>query len=321
MKLITNMRKNSYYFGKVWKNKMRFNIYKKFFRNKKIFITGNTGFVGSYLSIILSLFGAKVLGYALKKKDKGYLSNQNQYMKKIKTIHNDLSQINRYKNRLKRFKPEIVIHLASQAIVKESYLNTKKNYKTNILGTVELFELLKKIPTVNHVLIFTSDKVYLNVHGKYLNENSQLGGLDPYSSSKSSQDIISNSYKESFFKKDMNITIIRAGNIIGGGDFDYSRIVPDLFFSIKNNKKLILRNPLAVRPWQHIFDVVNAIMLSIYKNYKKIQPKAIIFNVGPDNKSNISVIKLVLKIKNKFICIFRTHFIDYAALSLVLYFI
>ena len=272
--------------------------YLKFFKNKKILITGNTGFVGSHLSIILSLFGAKILGFSLKKK-KGYLSNHLNYKKIIKTIYSDIIKINRFEKDLKKFNPEIVIHLASQPIVKNSYKNTKKTYETNIFGTIELLETIKKISTIKQIIIFTSDKVYQNLDEKYLNENSILGGLDPYSASKSSQDIIANSYKSSFYKKNKNLIIIRAGNIIGGGDFEYSRIIPELFFSFYNKQKFILRNPNAIRPWQHIFDVLNAIMLIIFKSYKKIQTKTIIYNIGPNPSSNITVIKLVKNIKKK----------------------
>ena len=276
---------------------MSINIYKKFFNKKKILITGNSGFVGSYLSIILSLFGAKILGFSLKKKNKGYLSNDRIFKRSIKTIHANILKIHNYKNKIKKFNPEIIIHLASQPVVKESYKNTKETYLTNIFGTIELFELVKKIPSVKQVLIFTSDKVYRNLNGKDLKEDANLGGLDPYSSSKSSQDIIANSYKESFFKYSKNIIIVRAGNIIGGGDFEYSRLIPELFLSIKKNKKFFLRNPNAIRPWQHIFDVLNVLLIIISKSYKKLEKNSIIFNIGPNKSSNIKVINLVKKFK------------------------
>ena len=276
---------------------MSINIYKKFFNKKKILITGNSGFVGSYLSIILSLLGAKILGFSLKKKNKGYLSNDRIFKRSIKTIHANILKIHNYKNKIKKFNPEIIIHLASQPVVKESYKNTKETYLTNIFGTIELFELVKKIPSVKLVLIFTSDKVYRNLNGKDLKENANLGGLDPYSSSKSSQDIIANSYKESFFKYSKNIIIVRAGNIIGGGDFEYSRLIPELFLSIKKNKKFFLRNPNAIRPWQHIFDVLNVLLIIISKSYKKLEKNSIIFNIGPNKSSNIKVINLVKKFK------------------------
>ena len=276
---------------------MSINIYKKFFNKKKILITGNSGFVGSYLSIILSLLGAKILGFSLKKKNKGYLSNDRIFKRSIKTIHANILKIHNYKNKIKKFNPEIIIHLASQPVVKESYKNTKETYLTNIFGTIELFELVKKISSVKQVLIFTSDKVYRNLNGKDLKEDANLGGLDPYSSSKSPQDIIANSYKESFFKYSKNIIIVRAGNIIGGGDFEYSRLIPELFLSIKKNKKFFLRNPNAIRPWQHIFDVLNVLLIIISKSYKKLEKNSIIFNIGPNKSSNIKVINLVKKFK------------------------
>ena len=270
---------------------------KKIFKNKKVFITGNTGFVGSYLSITLSLMNSNLLCYSLKKINHNYLSNFKSYKKKIKTINDDLKNIARHKKAIKEFKPEIVIHLASQPIVKTSYKNPVNTFNTNILGTVNLLETLKDISSVKQILIFTSDKVYKNQNNNRLNENSTLGGTDPYSASKSSQDIIANSYKESFFKKNKNVIIIRAGNIIGGGDWELSRLLPDLFNSVYRNKKIVLRNPWAVRPWQHILDVVNGIIKVLVKKSKKIETKSIIFNIGPNNLSNITVLELIKKIK------------------------
>ena len=274
--------------------------YKKFFNKKKILITGNTGFVGSYLSIVLSLFGANILGYSLRKKNKGYLSNNKIYKKSIKTIYDDILRINHHEKQIKTFKPEIIIHLASQPVVKYSYKNTKKTYLTNVMGTIELLELVKKIDTVNQILIFTSDKVYRNLSGKILKEEENLGGLDPYSSSKSSQDIIANSYKVSFFKNSKNIIIVRAGNIIGGGDFGYSRLIPEIFLAFQKNNKIFLRNPNAIRPWQHIFDVINALLAIIFKSSRKIENNSITFNVGPNKNSNIKVISLVNKLIKNF---------------------
>lgn len=280
------------------KNLMNKNFYKDI-NGKRILITGNTGFVGSYLSLTLSLFGAKVLGYSLKKTNRNFLSNNIKYKNKVKTINDNILNIDRHISEIKQFKPQIIIHLASQPLVKESYLSTLKTYNTNILGTVNLLEICKKLKNLKHVIVFTSDKVYENLNGSILNEKSKLGGIDPYSASKSSQDIITNSYKQSFFKKKINFSIVRAGNIIGGGDWNLSRLVPDIYTSLYHNKKIIIRNPNAIRPWQHILDVVNAIIMLILKNKGLITTNTNIFNVGPEKDSNITVRQLVKKIKDK----------------------
>ena len=272
---------------------MKFNKYTQFYKNKRILITGNTGFVGSYLSLSLNLLQSKVLGYSLKKKDLNYLSNSTEYKKKIKTIYDDIANINKHKNTIKRFKPQIIIHLASQPLVSESYVDTKKNYETNIMGTVKLLELSKELKYLKNILIFTSDKVYKNLQKNSLNENSPLGGEDPYSASKSAQDLISNSYKVSFFKDKKNIFIIRAGNIFGGGDWDISRLIPDLFLSNFKKKNILLRNPNATRPWQHILDVVDGILKLISTKGKKISHKSLIYNIGPKSNLNLKVKSLI----------------------------
>lgn len=278
---------------------MKFEKYKFFFKNKRILITGNTGFVGSYLSLSLNLMKSNVLGYSLKKKDLKYLSNTTEYKKKIKTIYDDIANIYNHKNIIKKFKPQIIIHLASQPLVSESYKDTKKNYETNIMGTVKLLELSKELKFLKNILIFTSDKVYKNLQKKILNEDSPLGGDDPYSASKSAQDLISNSYKISFFKNNKNVFIVRAGNIFGGGDWENSRLIPDLFLSNFKKKKISLRNPNATRPWQHILDVVECILKLILIKGKKISKKSLVYNIGPKSNSNLKVISLIQKFISK----------------------
>ncbi len=273
------------------------NMVKKYhFKNKRILILGNTGFIGSWLSLTLNKLGSDVLGFSLNKKNKNYLSNTKEYKKNIKTINGDIENFTKYLNKIKKFKPEIVVHLASQAIVANSYIKTIETYNTNAMGTVHLLECLKKIKSVKKIIMFTSDKVYKNLYAKTLTEKSNLGGIDPYSSSKSCQDIIANSYYLSVFKKKIQFTILRAGNVIGGGDWGDLRLVPDIFTSIKNKKQIVLRNPSAVRPWQHVLDIVNAILLSI--NYKKkFDKNANIFNLAPNNKSHINVLTFLKYVK------------------------
>ena len=279
------------------KFKIKKNHYLNYFKKKRILITGNTGFVGSNVSIALNLLGAQILGYSLKKKDKKYISNSNQFNQRIKTIYDDINQITNHIKLIKKFKPQILIHLASQPIVKDSYEYPFKTYETNIMGTINLFEVAKKINTLKNILVFTSDKVYKNLEKTTLNESSPLGGEDPYSSSKSAQDLISSSYKNSFFKMSKNIFVVRAGNIIGGGDWEKSRLVPDFFISNQKKKNILLRNSKAIRPWQHIYDVINGIFKLLSSKGNKIYSKPFIYNIGPSNSQNITVLDLIKKIK------------------------
>ncbi len=272
---------------------MKLKILKKKIEKKNILITGNTGFVGSWLSLALLILNANILGYSLKKKDKKFLSNHKLFKKKIKTIYGDIINFSKHNKEIKKFKPEIVIHLASQPLVLESYKNVKKTYLTNVIGTVDLFETLKNIKSIKKIIVFTSDKVYQNLAGKILSENSPLGGIDPYSSSKSCQDIIASSYKHSILNKKISVTILRAGNIIGGGDWNENRLVPDISKSTINKSKVKIRNPNAIRPWQHILEIINAFLLIIIQKKTKILSKPQILNIAPNFKSNIRVIDLI----------------------------
>ena len=265
-------------------------LFKKYLKNRRILIFGNSGFVGSWLTLSLSFFDVKILGVSLMMKNKNYLSNSSKFKKKIRTINCDLKNLDSIQSKIITFKPEIIIHLASQPIVKIGYINPKKTYETNIGGTIKILELARKIKTVKQILIFTSDKVYSNVENKILTEDSKLGGLDPYSASKSAQDIIAQSYGHSFFKKTKMI-ILRSGNIIGGGDWAENRIIPDIVRSYLNKSVLKLRSINSTRPWIHIFDVINAILLIITKNNKSTHN--VIFNLSPKIKKQVSVKKII----------------------------
>ena len=240
------------------------NLFRKYLKDKRILIFGNSGFVGSWLTLSLSFFDAKILGVSLKMSNKNYLSNSSKFKKKIRTLNCDLKNLDNIQSKIVLFKPEIIIHLASQPIVKMGYINPKKTYETNVNGTIKILELARKIKTVKQILIFTSDKVYSNAENKTLTEGSKLGGLDPYSASKSAQDIIAQSYGYSFFQK-TKMVILRSGNIIGGGDWAENRIIPDIVRSYLNKTVLKLRSVNSTRPWIHIFDVINAILLIITK--------------------------------------------------------
>ena len=227
--------------------------------------------------------------------NKNYLSNSSKFKKKIRTLNCDLKNLDNIQSKIVLFKPEIIIHLASQPIVKIGYINPKKTYETNVNGTIKILELARKIKTVKQILIFTSDKVYSNAENKTLTEGSKLGGLDPYSASKSAQDIIAQSYGYSFFQK-TKMVILRSGNIIGGGDWAENRIIPDIVRSYLNKTVLKLRSVNSTRPWIHIFDVINAILLIITKKNKLTQNT--IFNLSPKIRKQISVKKIINLILN-----------------------
>ena len=271
------------------------NLFRKYLKNKRILIFGNSGFVGSWLTLSLFFFDAKILGVSLKMGNKNYLSNSSKFKKKIRTLNCDLKNLDNIQSKIVLFKPEIIIHLASQPIVKMGYINPKKTYETNVNGTIKILELARKIKTVKQILIFTSDKVYSNAENKTLTEGSKLGGLDPYSASKSAQDIIAQSYGYSFFQK-TKMVILRSGNIIGGGDWAENRIIPDIVRSYLNKTVLKLRSVNSTRPWIHIFDVINAILLIITKKNKLTQNT--IFNLSPKIRKQISVKKIINLILN-----------------------
>jgi len=271
-------------------------MFKKKIYDKRILIFGHSGFVGSWLSLSLSTFGAKILGVSLKMQNKNYLSNNKEFIKKIKTLNCDLNNLDIIQNKIINFKPEIIIHLASQPIVKMGFIDPVNTYRTNITGTIKILEIARKISTVKKILVFTSDKVYSNSENKTLNENSKLGGLDPYSASKSAQDIITQSYGFSFFKK-KKLIILRSGNIIGGGDWANNRLIPDIVRSYLNNNILKIRSIDSTRPWVHIFDVLNAIMVILTKTFSNNQ--TIIYNLSPSVKKQITVKKIIALILKK----------------------
>lgn len=261
-------------------------------KGKKILVFGNSGFVGSWICVALHFFGANILGVSLKMKNKNYLSNTNQFRKHIKTLNCDINKLSKISGKIKSFNPEIILHLASQPIVQESYKNPQKTFDTNLLGSIKIFELLKKIKSVKKIIVFTSDKVYLN-NDKKLTESSRLGGFDPYSASKSCQDILSQSYNYSFLNKDM--TILRSGNIIGGNDWGSNRLLPDIINSFKKKQKVKIRSINSTRPWLHILDVINGIFLIITK--KTYSKKTSIYNLAPKEHNQVNVRKILDIIK------------------------
>lgn len=279
---------------------MQKKILKKYFKGKKVLITGHSGFKGSWLTLWMYFNGAKVLGISKGIPTKPSHLNLLNFKKKILSKNIDINDLNKFKKTFFKFNPDYVFHLAAQAIVKVSYSQPLKTWGTNLIGTVNLLECLRFVKKKTIVVMITSDKAYKNLEIKrgYI-ENDILKGEDPYGASKSAADIAINSYFKSFFLKKNNkvlIAIARAGNVIGGGDWSANRIIPDCVRSWSKNNNVIIRNPNSTRPWQHVLDVIYGYMkLAIkLKQNSKIHGQA--FNFGPD-KNNFRVIDVLNKIK------------------------
>jgi len=278
----------------------------KFWSKKKVFITGHTGFKGSWLCIILNYLNANVYGYALKP-EKNSLFNKSKIEKKL--ISNTYSDINNFldlKKKIEKSKAEVVFHLAAQPLVLESYVKPLKTFQTNIIGTVNLLQCIKEVKSVKSVVIITTDKVYkINKKNISYKELDQLGGFDPYSASKVGAEIVVDSYIKSFFSESIlknRVSTARAGNVIGGGDFSKNRLFPDIIKAINYKKKLTIRNPSHIRPWQHVLDPLMGYLILAEKQYKnKINNKDYSWNFGP-NKSNfkkvIDIVKYIKKLEN-----------------------
>lgn len=264
-----------------------------FWHGKKVLVTGHTGFKGGWLSLWLYMLGAKIAGYALNPKTKKNFFNILK-LKKIftKDIRKDIQNFEEIKKLIKKFKPEIIFHLAAQPQVLESYIDPLDTIKTNVVGTANILEISKNYNFIKAIVIITTDKVYKNFNKKIrFSEEFPLGGDDVYSSSKASADLISQSYIKSFFKKNnCNVGIARAGNCIGGGDWTKFRILTDSSNAFLTNKKLYIRNPNSIRPWQHVFEPLNGYMLLAERLYKK-KGKLLTgsWNFGPKEKKHITV--------------------------------
>jgi CDP-glucose 4,6-dehydratase len=254
----------------------------------------------------LNLLGAKVAGYSLKPNVNPNLYDLAKLDKEIyKSTFGDIRDYSKLKNSIKRFSPDFVVHMAAQPLVRESYINAKYTYEVNTLGTVNILNILNEIKFIKSALIITTDKVYLNNNKKnYYKESDILEGFDPYSNSKSCAELVVNSYNRSFFeKKNIFVATARAGNVIGGGDFSKDRILPDYFHSLSKKKRLILRSPNSIRPWQHVIDPLYGYLLLLMKLYKEGGGGAITsngFNFGPKKSNNKSVNDVINLINRDF---------------------
>ena len=273
------------------------NMVKSFWKNKKVLLTGHTGFKGAWAALWLKQMGAKVTGIALAPDTKFY-----EIMGNLPGVKNKICDI-RNRKKLEKIidtaSPEIVIHMAAQSLVRKSYREPLETLETNIIGTANLLCLLRELPTPPKViLVITSDKVYENTEtGIPLKENDRYGGDDPYSASKACTEIVTASLRKSFFGDSNTIVATaRAGNVVGGGDWSEDRLIPDIIRSLENNTPFVLRNPSSTRPWQHVLDVLHGYFTYIEAlTQNKNIPLAL--NFGPPEESCITAEQIVSKME------------------------
>lgn len=280
------------------------NLIDKTFRGKKVFITGHTGFKGSWLTVWLQKAGANVKGYSLKPERESLFRS---IEKKIncETIYADIRIKEKLESEILKFKPDFVFHLAAQSLVRRSYKIPLYTFETNTLGTANLLQSLFKLKQKCAVIVVTTDKVYENTESLYpYKETDRLGGHDPYSSSKACAEIITNAYCKSFFYPEnyqshkKSIATVRAGNVIGGGDYSEDRLIPDIVRALKGNKTIILRNPESVRPWQYVLEPLSGYLLLAALMFNEPVKYQGSYNFGPETNDLLnveSVVKLAIK--------------------------
>lgn len=265
-----------------------------FYRGKKVFVTGHTGFKGTWLCKMLLDAGAQVTGYSLDPPTDPNLFSLSQIEEQMDSVIGDIRNRELLWKTIKRVNPEFVIHLAAQPIVRDSYKDPVLTYETNVMGTVNILEAVRNIESVRSFLNVTTDKVYLNREWEWgYREDDPLDGYDPYSNSKSCSELVTHSYLNSFFAdSSVAISTARAGNVIGGGDFAPDRIIPDCVRAAINGKNIVVRNPFSVRPYQHVLEPLYVYLMILQKQYED-KKYAGNYNVGPEDKDCVTTGELV----------------------------
>lgn len=261
-----------------------------FWRGKKIFLTGHTGFKGSWLTLWLQALGAKVTGYSLAPETDPNLFSLARVSDGIESVIGDIRNRDTLLNAVKAASPDIVIHMAAQPLVRESYARPVETYETNVLGTVHLLDAIRQVPGVRSVVIVTTDKCYENREWDWgYRENEAMGGYDPYSSSKGCAELVTSAFRNSFFnpstyaKHGVAVASARAGNVIGGGDWAADRLVPDIVRAIERGETVSVRNPHAIRPWQHVLEPLSGYLVLAEKLYCDGTHYSEAWNFGPND--------------------------------------
>jgi len=261
---------------------------RSFWRGKRVLVTGHTGFKGSWLTAWLLKMQADVAGFALEPDTKPSLFEELELSSQIRHHKGDVRSLDQLRRVFRSFRPEIVFHLAAQPLVRTSYENPVLTYETNVLGTVNLFEAIRGSGSARAVVNVTTDKVYANdERGRGFAEDEPLGGHDPYSTSKACSELVTQSYRDSFLavggagRRAINVATARSGNVIGGGDWSRDRLIPDLVRAISKGHKALVRNPDAIRPWQHVVEALHGYLLLAESLWKNQQGADQAWNFGP----------------------------------------
>ena len=278
---------------------MDYRLLENKYKNKKVFLTGHTGFKGSWMLLLLERLGAQVKGFSLEPDESNSHYSLIKGDEKCISIIGDIRNKEFLKREILEFEPDYIFHLAAQALVRESYLRPTDTYETNVLGTAYLLDALRALPNPCNIVIVTTDKVYYNKEWNYpYREQDQLGGYDPYSSSKACVELLVDSYRNSYFNIDdfashrKHIATARAGNVIGGGDWSKDRLIPDSIKSLKEGEQINLRNPNSVRPWQHVLEPLGAYLLLGAMLGDNPSKYGRAWNFGPFIEDTIKVVEL-----------------------------
>ena len=270
----------------------------EFWKGKHVFLTGHTGFKGGWLSLWLNSMGARLTGYALA-------PNTNPNLFSVLSIGDvvgeshiaDIRDLISLQSAMSKSKPDIVIHMAAQPLVRYSYINPVETYATNVMGTVNILESMRSVESVRAAVVVTTDKCYENKEWVWgYRENEPMGGLDPYSNSKGCAELVTSAYRQSYFSNPNTFNKIasaRAGNVIGGGDWSKDRLIPDAIKAFEANLPLMIRNPLATRPWQHVLEPLSGYLILAQALYEKGSPYAAGWNFGPRDEGNRTVQEVV----------------------------
>ena len=265
----------------------------EFYKGKKVLITGHTGFKGSWMSVVLANAGAEVIGYSSCAKPEERLFDLCGVKQQITHIKGDVRDLDHLLDVFAKYRPEIVIHMAAQPIVRESYRDPVGTYSTNVMGTVNVCEAVRQTDSVRSFLNVTTDKVYENKEWEWgYRENEPLDGYDPYSNSKSCSELVTHSYFRSFLEGKVAVSTARAGNVIGGGDFANDRIIPDCVRAAAKGEDIIVRNPYSVRPYQHVLEPIMAYLMIAEKQYED-PSYSDWYNVGPNESDCVKTGVLV----------------------------